>query len=113
MPGMAKEPDWRLQGQEKYLQGATLKRKRYRAQSPESEHEHCEFCWAKFMDPSFSPSHAAAVDADPKILTEGYAVQGGKTIHGVKDDYWWVCPTCTRDFAAQFEWFVIQEPPEG
>ena len=112
MPGMAKEPDWRLQGQEKYLQGATLKRKRYRAQSPESEHEHCEFCWAKFMDPSFSPSHAAAVDADPKILTEGYAVQGGKTIHGVKDD-WWVCPTCTRDFAAQFEWFVIQEPPEG
>lgn len=77
MPSMQGDNDWRLQGQERYLQGVTIKWKRYRAQSPKSEHEHCAFCSAKFMDPSFSSDHAAAVTADPAILTEGYAVQGG------------------------------------
>src|SRR5947208_2930159 len=56
-PLVGKEEDWRLRGQEDYLQGATLLRKPYRAWSEDWEHDHCEFCWAKFMDPHFSPEH--------------------------------------------------------
>ena len=73
---MANERDWRLRGQEDYLQGATLLRKAYRAWSADLEHDHCEFCWTKFMDPTFSAQHAEAIAKDPKILTQGYAVQG-------------------------------------
>jgi hypothetical protein len=42
--------DWRLQGQERYLSGAKLLRKTYRgAQTrPGEDHDHCEFCFAKF-----------------------------------------------------------------
>jgi hypothetical protein len=43
--------DWRLQGQERYLTGAKLVYRRYRRNSrnPQSGHDHCEFCGAKFM----------------------------------------------------------------
>jgi len=44
------DADWRLRGQERYLQGATLVRKPYQARSEEWEHDHCEFCWTKFRD---------------------------------------------------------------
>ena len=102
--------DWRLRGQDKYLQGATLVRKRYYAHSAQWEHDHCEFCWTKFMDPSFSGEHAQFIQDNPEVLVEGYAVQGGKTIHGIKDDYWWICPTCVSDFAVRFGWRIIEEP---
>jgi hypothetical protein len=49
--------DWRLTGQEQYLADVTLVRKHYRAQSEEWEHDHCAFCWSKFIDPSHSPEH--------------------------------------------------------
>jgi hypothetical protein len=128
---MANEEDWRLRGQEVYLQGATLIRKSYKAWSDEWEHDHCEFCWAKFMDPSFSPEHKRFISEDPEILTEGYAVHDrrpdssssallgrvfgpdGVTEHkepsGERDGYWWVCPNCVADFTERFEWTVIDE----
>ena len=128
---MSDDQDWRLRGQEQYLHGATLLRTRYKAWSEDWEHDHCEFCWAKFMDPGFSPEHAQFIAAHPEVLTEGYAVQGRrpdassggqlgrvyaddqKTIHpkaGVEErtDYWWVCPTCVKDFAQRFEWVVLE-----
>jgi hypothetical protein len=39
------------------------------------------------MDPSFSAEHAQFIQDNPEVLVEGYAVQGGKTIHGI-NDYW-------------------------
>lgn len=48
--GMVDSDDWRLHGQEKYLQGITLTWKRYRAPSATWDHDHCAFCWAKFVD---------------------------------------------------------------
>ncbi len=104
------EKDWRLQGQENYLKGATLLRKPYRALSPDWEHDHCEFCWAKFMDPLFSADHAKAIAEDPDILTEGYAVQGRSPREGRKNDYWWICPTCVGDFAKRFDWNILDSP---
>jgi len=62
----------------------------------------------KFMDPLFSPEHARYVEDHPDVLVEGYAVQGGKTMHGIKDDYWWICATCARDFAGRFDWTVLE-----
>src|SRR5438094_5532976 len=129
---MADEEDWRLHGQGEYLLGATLMRKQYKAWSEDWEHDHCEFCWAKFMDPHFSPESERFISQNPDVLTEGYAVQdrhpdesGGallgrvynphgvierKELSGQRDDYYCVCPTCVADFAERFNWTVLETP---
>jgi hypothetical protein len=86
------DDDWRLTGQGAYLKGVTLVRKPYRATSDAWEHDHCVFCWAKFVDPGFSGAHAAIARADPAVQTEGYAAVG--TAPQGQDDYHWVCAAC-------------------
>jgi hypothetical protein len=76
----ASDDDWRLTGQEEYLLGAEFIRKPYRARSETWEHEHCEFCWAKFMDPEFSVEHQQFIEDNPEILTEGYATTATESI---------------------------------
>jgi hypothetical protein len=88
---MREENDWRLQGQEKYLKGAALSWKQYTRFSDTWEHDHCEFCWAKFMD-------AGVADT----LHEGYATP---------DNYRWICAKCFADFADLFDWTVANQPP--
>ena len=82
--------DWRLQGQERYLKGATLVRRSYRryARNPEWDHDHCEFCSAKFM-----------AEDHPDVLHSEYATE---------DDYRWICDQCYEDFGERFEWKVLQ-----
>lgn len=82
------EDDWRLQGQERYLKGATLCRRRWHAPRPSWDHDHCEFCWAKFTK---------AAD----MLREGYTTE---------DSYYWICDRCFEDFRVQFEWTVAEGP---
>ncbi len=45
------ESDWRLQGQERYLAAAELVFRQYRRNLRDEnwDHDHCAFCWAKFM----------------------------------------------------------------
>jgi hypothetical protein len=45
-----KEQDWRLQGQEKYLQGTTLKFGTWVSNNPENDHYHwvCVECFNDF-----------------------------------------------------------------
>ncbi len=100
------DDDWRLTDQDTYLQGATLVWKPYRASSGASEHEHCVFCWAKFVDPIFSDAHAAMTREDSTIQREGYAALG--TGPDKQDDYHWVCATCFVDFRERFEWRVAE-----
>jgi hypothetical protein len=83
---MREENDWRLTNQLSYFKGATLVWRRYSRPSEAWEHDHCEFCWAKFMD-----------EDHPEILREGY------TTH---DEYRWVCQSCFNDFRDLFEWTV-------
>jgi hypothetical protein len=83
---MREENDWRLQGQEKYLKGATLSWKRCARLSDTWEHDHCEFCWEKFMEV-----------ANPDTLHEGYATP---------DNSRWICAQCFDDFADMFDWVV-------
>ncbi len=75
--------DWRLQGQEKHLQGAVLERKAYQPYRREWEHDHCEFCSAKL-----------SLDV-PGALREGYATP---------DNYRWVCEDCYGDFKDLLGW---------
>jgi hypothetical protein len=95
------QPDWRLSGQERFLQGAELVRKPYRAFSETWEHDHCAFCWATFMDPAFSEKHRKYVEEHPEVLTEGYATTAD---HPRGADYHWICPDCFADFADRFGW---------
>ena len=62
--------DWRLRGQEAYLKGVELVRRKYRryGNNPNWDHDHCEFCWVKFSV------------ADSDSLNDGYATL---------DDYHW------------------------
>ena len=85
---MVGKEDWRLTGQEKYLKGASLEWKTYTRYREGWEHDHCEFCWAKFME-----------TAGPEIHTEGYATQ---------DNYRWICKPCFEDFKEMFAWTVNQ-----
>ena len=76
--------DGRLANQEQYLKGKRLTLKKWTQLRPGWDHDHCEFCSAKFM----------AVDA-PDILREGYATD---------DEYHWVCKRCFDDFKHAFGW---------
>lgn len=75
------------------------------------EHDHCEFCWAKFVDPAFSEAHARLVREDHEVLTEGYAALG--TGPEGEDDYHWICDTCFNDFRERFAWRVVISPEEA
>lgn len=83
----AEDSDWRLTNQAAYLTGVVLVRRPYRAYREGWDHDHCEFCWAKFMEPPNGDIH------------EGYATV---------DDYRWICPQCFDDFQARFGWRLGQ-----
>jgi hypothetical protein len=103
MPDDSHSDDWRLQGQERYLAGATLVRKRYHAYSETWEHDHCEFCQAKFMDADFSAAHRKFIDEHPEILAEGYTTTEE---HAKGAGYYWMCENCFAEFADSFGWKV-------
>jgi hypothetical protein len=65
--------DWRRQGQERYLFEAILVHRPYRQNqyNPGWDHDHCEFCGAKF-----------SVDlSGPDFQKDGYTTE---------DDYYWI-----------------------
>ena len=77
---MPSKNDWRCQGQERYLKGLTFSLKTY--VKDQTDHDHCEFCNAKFME-----------NGNESILTEGYTS---------KDRYRWICKDCFEDFHKEF-----------
>ena len=83
---MIEHNDWRLTDQERYLKGVSLRLKKYKAPRPGWDHDHCEFCWARFME----------LD-EPEILHEGYTTE---------DDYRWICQSCYNDFKDTFGWIL-------
>lgn len=83
----AQDDDWRLQGQEAYLQGVTLRWSDWVLQRPDWDHDHCEFCFAKFTDRDW-----------PDVLHSGYVTS---------DRQRWICEKCFNDFAERFQWKVV------
>lgn len=84
---MVDKNDWRVRNQEKYLMGAVFHWKKYKQPSKEWDHDHCEFCWTKFME-----------IRDDDIYNEGYNTtdNNGKCS--------WVCKECFDDFKETFQW---------
>ena len=74
--------DWRV-GNAKQIRGSLLRFTKYTAPRNDWDHDHCEGCWAKFME---SPS--------PDVLTEGYVTGDSK----------WICPECFRDLKEEMDW---------
>ncbi len=83
---MSDAKDWRLTNQERYLKKAVLVWRQYAPEDPANDHDHCEFCGAKF-------SLSAGTDA----MSEGYSTP---------DRYRWICKPCFEDFATLFAWRV-------
>ncbi len=82
--------DWRLQGQERYLQGVTLTWRRYQRYSASWDHDHCEFCGTTFAEQELLP----------EALHEGYTTS---------DNYHWICRLCFDDFKDRFKWTVADD----
>jgi hypothetical protein len=82
------DKDWRLTSQEKYLMGVSLVHRRYQPIGA-NDHDHCAFCWAKFMTKDSSD-----------VLHEGYATPDGSH---------WICDRCFGDFRAKFHWIVVAD----
>lgn len=76
--------DWRLQGQQKYLQGVKLQFSVYHNKSTKWDHDHCEFCSSKFSN-------------NPADQNEGYCTL---------DKSRWICLVCKDDFQHMFQWTV-------
>ncbi|MBO4962674.1 MAG: hypothetical protein J6C97_02740 [Clostridia bacterium] len=76
--------DWRLTGQEEYLQNATLKKVTVLELSKKMEdwHEHCEFCMEK-------------ISRNQK-----------ERCYCTKDEYRWICSKCFLDFNIKFNWKI-------
>ena len=88
---MRDENDWRLQGQARYLTGVELGWQEYREFRAGWDHDHCEFCSAKFSE--------NLADA----LRSGYTTP---------DRYRWICRECFDDFRDLFGWQVTVTAPE-
>lgn len=86
MPVAPDVSDWRLQGQERYLQGKAWKRQPYQPYREGWDHDHCEMCATKL-----------ALEGMPDAIHDGWSTDDG---------YHWVCPPCFEDFRASFAWSV-------
>lgn len=78
--------DWRLTNQMNFLFRIPLKKARFGIDS-KSDHEHCEFCMAKFA-------------MDNESLKDGYCTLDG---------YHWICEQCFHDFRKMFQWLLITD----
>ena len=80
--------DWRFTNQDRYLKGVVLRKKIYKSYSDSWDHDHCEFCWNKFMEDCLNLKDCS---------TSGYNTKDGKR---------WICKECFEDFKDLFEWDV-------
>jgi hypothetical protein len=97
---MVEEHDWRLQGQERWLAGVTLRWSDwYAARTSDAlgpwDHDHCDFCTVHLSDHVLSD--------DPNTQLAGYTTEDG---------YHWICRTCFEDFKERFGWVVVEPGPE-
>jgi hypothetical protein len=62
---MVFDDDWRIQGQARYIYGATFEWRPWASDQPDWDHDHCDFCWVHFGD------HVFEDDSDTQL--EGWA----------------------------------------
>ena len=81
---MVDQNDPRLETDNSFLAQFHWKWKKWSQTRENWDHDHCEFCGAKFMNAN-----------GPNILHEGYATP---------DDYYWICSNCFNDFKQLYNW---------
>jgi hypothetical protein len=91
---MVTDDDWRIQGQERYIHGATFEWRSWSSDRPDWDHDHCDFCCVHFGDHIF--------EDDPDTQQEGWATP---------DANHWVCRACFEDFRDRFEFQVGTPAP--
>lgn len=98
-------------GQENFLSGLRLTWKRYQAFSGNWEHEHCKFCFKKFLDPAYAAwMRKALAEESDRYAAAGYTnLRYGDTPAGRH----WVCRECFEDFRSEYGWVVRHSDPEG
>ena len=101
--------DWRRMGQESYLAGLAFTWRSYQTYTGNWEHDHCEFCWKKFLDPGYSDwMREALADPAAENADAGYTnVRAGEKPSGTH----WVCRECFGDFQPEFGWEVVDSDP--
>jgi len=107
------ENDWRRTGQEQYLKGLRLSWKRFQAYSGNWDHEHCEFCWRKFLDKDYAPwmREALATEAS-EYAGYGFTNVRQEILPGGRYRYW-ICRECFDDFRLEFGWAINDSDPQG
>lgn len=85
------EEDWRLRGQEEYMQNQRFRFVKFKSKDGGSLHKHCDFCWYKFME------NCEGVE---DCSEEGYCTDDGR---------YWVCKECYQCFRSLFNWETIQQ----
>jgi hypothetical protein len=85
---MHTDSDPRITDQESYMVGLAFRWAQWSTKDPRWDHDHCEFCWAKF------PATPGEVNGHD----EGWLTTDGDL---------WVCAQCFTDFTERFEWTVV------
>ena len=65
------------------------------------DHDHCAFCWAKFIAPDRLAAHRESHDRH-QLHVAGYTPETEESGRRT-----WICPTCFEDFRERFRWTVI------
>ena len=111
--------DWRLETREEpWMYDARLRWERYRAPTPDWDHDHCALCWAKFSDAdnieALREGYVARADATPAVVLSEEErttyVDGHRIVASPNADEW-ICPTCFEDFRGRFGWKVDGSGP--
>lgn len=102
--------DW-SRGQDEYLAGVEFTWRRYQALRADWEHEHCEFCWHKFLDPGYSEIHKRVLEDQPdRHSSAGWAnVRSSEYPAG----RFWVCAECFEDFSGDVAWKQVPGDPDA
>jgi hypothetical protein len=88
-------------GQERHMPpGTAWALKPYRRYTETWDHDHCEFCQAKFIEAGTESEWEGDGHAH---VTRGYAINDE---HPKGADYYWVCEPCFADFAAEYGWRI-------
>ena len=85
---MLEQNDWRLTNQEDYLMNAQLYKRPYVQPTFTWDHDHCSFCWEKFMEGNCDDT-----------LHEGYCTKNEKR---------WICEQCFQDFKEMFQFSLVE-----
>ncbi len=105
---MRESDDWRWRCQDEKFAGVELTFKTYGQYSETWDHDHCEFCFAKFLPPNrLDEYRRLAPNDEHELLTEGYTTTDSYT-RGA--DYAWICVTCFSDFDDLIKWEVVPQP---